>query len=188
MDRPAAVPGHPRCPEAAPGAERRSRLCHRRHPVKFACPRAETPLVETGLARACLVAVSGAFVVSACAGAPSATPSASSVDVVAAASSIALPGNGQPCGALVTVGEGRCSQADITAEEAVRDVAAQLRHLGLDPTEPKCEKAAATTPSTCSVSVKASPHALVFVALPHLLTVPVSPPKFHGIDAVLTTQ
>lgn len=110
-----------------------------------------------------------------------------SEDVVAAASAIKLPGSAQPCQNAASDSTDRCSLAKVTARAAAGDVAGQLQALGLTPSATKCEQVTAETPESCTVQVVVGgPHALTFVASPHLLSKP--PAQFEGVDTVLMAQ
>lgn len=122
-----------------------------------------------------------------CAQSASPTESHRSGDLVAAASSIKMPGTAQPCQNTATDSTNRCSLATVTARAAADDVAGQLRTLGLTPSVPKCEQVTKKTPESCTVQVVVSGrHALTFVASPHLL--PNAPARFEGVDTVLLAQ
>lgn len=104
------------------------------------------------------------------------------VDVVATAAQVKLPGATQPCtqGAATD----RCSTAKVDARAAAEDVTGQLRALGLDPKSPVCEKVTEKMPEQCTVQVVvAGPHALTFIAFPHAL--PTAPLRFDGVDTVI---
>lgn len=133
------------------------------------------------------VAVLVALALSGCAQSTSPNTPPPSADVVAAASAINLPGTPQPCQNTSSDSTDRCSLAKVTARAAASDVSRQLQSLGLMPSPTKCEKASVTTPESCTVQVVASgPHALTFVASPHLL--PSAPARFDGVETVLISQ